>query len=224
MKVISTEYHNGHFWQRDSATGVARRLVFHNGSEVIVTVNSDKDLYSEDPQNIPYTEPENPSLADAKRASYFAALTKKAEEKKGHYFEALRIMQRGEVLFFQISAGTVHTNGRKERIVSWFEVELLEDLYLTRKTRTGAGTVADCKCVVRRELGQRLAFFEPVYAYSLNDAYSKTYVLYFNIFGKGTTNVYTHFYLGNREKGPSVELLEKLRKFKKQATATADSA
>ncbi|GAB3589595.1 hypothetical protein [Hymenobacter daeguensis] len=224
MKVISTEFHNGHFWHRDQVTGVAKRLVFHNGSEVVVTVNSDQDLYPEDPQNIPCAELENPSQADEERAAYFAALTKKAEEKKGQYFEALRIMKRGEVLFFQISAGTVHTNGRKKRIVSWFEVELLEDLYLTRKTRTGAGTVADCKCVVRRELDQRLTFFEPVYAYSLNDAYSKTYVLYFNIFGKGTTNVYTHFYLGSQEAGPSEEPLEKLRKFKKQEAARADSA
>jgi hypothetical protein len=224
MKVISTEFHNGHFWQRDPKTGGARRLVFHNGSEVVVTVNSDQDLYPNDPANLPHPAPADPKRADLKRALYFAALALKAESKAGQYFEATRIMRRGDVLYFQISAGTVHTNGRKEKIVSWFEVELLEDLYLTRKTRTGEGTVADCQCIVRRELDERLTFFEPVYAYSLNDAYSKTYVLYFNIFGKGTTNVYTHFYLESREGGPSGELLKTLRKFGKQDATDTHSA
>lgn len=211
MKTIRAEFRNHQLWNLDAPLENPERLVFKNGSEVVITLRSADDLYKQDPGNEPYEIPENLRLADAKRRLQFAAQATVAEETDNKFFESRCIMKRGELLYFTISAGIKHTGGRKEHFDSYFEVELLEDLYLVRKTKTGKGEVAPCHCIVRAETGNNLRFFEPVHAYSLNDAYSKTYVLYFSIFGKGTTNVYTHFSLEPRRgKG---YLLETLRKF-----------
>ena len=44
-------------------------------------------------------------------------------------------------------------------------------------------TVEVSKCI-----SENLEFFEPIYAYSLNDAYSKTYDFYFRLYGKQAAN------------------------------------
>lgn len=95
---------------------------------------------------------------------------------------------------------------------TYFEVTLLEDLYIVRaKIADGQVKVEPCACVVANQSGYDLPYFEPVNAFSLNDAYSKTYVLYFNVFGKATTNVYDSFY--TEPKHSSQYLLKRLRTF-----------
>ena len=52
---------------------------------------------------------------------------------------------------------------------------LNQSLYLIKKDKTSQyGVVYGCSCVVEKETTNNLKHFEPIYAYSLNDAYMKT--------------------------------------------------
>ena len=192
MKTLRAEFRNNQLWNLDAPAAEPERLVFRDGSEVVITLRDGADLHKPDPGNVPYEMPSDLHLADMRRKAHFAGEALLAEE-KGKFFQSRCIMERGELLYFTISAGIKHSGGRTDHFESYFVLELLEDLYLVRTKPDGQGEVTPCRCVVRTESGNNLRFFEPVHAYSLNDAYSKTYVLYFSIFGKGTTNVYTHF-------------------------------
>lgn len=62
-----------------------------------------------------------------------------------------------------------------------FEVELLEDLYMFIKDdwKIQEGKLYSCACIVRKTMTNSIAFFEKVYAQSLNEVYKNTYVHYF---------------------------------------------
>ena len=77
-----------------------------------------------------------------------------------------------------------------------FTVVLNQSLFLLKKFKNSLyGIVYPCCCTVEKETIENLKHFEPVYAYSLNDAYMKTYDTYFALYGKPTTNIYNSFQL-----------------------------
>jgi hypothetical protein len=76
-----------------------------------------------------------------------------------------------------------------------FEVELKEDLYISNaRDDINWARFYDCCCHVRACLSD-FEYFEPLYAKSLNDAATKTYELYFAMFGKSTCNAFDRFFL-----------------------------
>lgn len=72
---------------------------------------------------------------------------------------------------------------------------LLEDLYIyNKKKEPKDARFFECQCLVSKCLDEGFMFFEPTYAKSLNDAYTKTYELYFAMFGKSTANAFDRFF------------------------------
>ena len=202
MKTIRAVFHNGHLWNPDTKT----RVVFRNKSEVVITVSGDEALNETDPNN----EPPATLQSELEQAAAMEA-RQLLEQSKMKFFEYRKIMSRGSSLYFKISAG-IRDKEKSERMQTFFKVVLLEDLYIVRtKISDKEGRVEPCVCVVESESGYNLPYFEPVFAYSLNDAYSKTFVLYFNIFGKATANVYDRFY--TRPTHSSDYQLKRLRTF-----------
>lgn len=102
-----------------------------------------------------------------------------------------RIYSAGQVLYFNIN----RLAGGKRQFHE-FAIELLEDLYLYRKSKWQKQDerLYDCACVVKNNISGSLEFFEPVYANSLNELYKNTYVHYFGNNGSPTCNAIDRFY------------------------------
>lgn len=168
MKAYTAKYQHGFIY--DQQTG--KRLLIANGSDLTVTV-MEKDLLDQDP----YNEPLIPSNVDEKLINL---------KDKG-YIEGLKIMSKGEALYFEISAGF---KGKKEdRNIYQFVIVLQEDLFGARKSSGKDYDLIDCKCIIKECRTENLEFFEEIHSYSLNDAYMKTYDFYFRLFGKPSANV-----------------------------------
>lgn len=207
MKTIRALFHNGHLWNPDTK----QRIVFRDTSEVVITVCDDEAIHDVDPSN----KPAEKVISEAEQQLEMKERRESAQLKK-EFFEYRKIMDRGQTLYFMITAGVRDTD-KTDRMKTYFEVMLLEDLYIIRTTPAdNQGRVEPCACVVAKESGYQLPYFEPVHAFSLNDAYSKTFVLYFNIFGKGTTNVYDTFFTEPNRNNKYV--LKRLRTFSEQLT------
>lgn len=209
MKTIRAVFHNGHLWNPDTK----QRIVIRDKSEVVITINGDDALHDVDPYNEPPQTLRNSSEQKLEmEAQYLQA------HDKHQYFQYRKILDRDSKLYFTINAG-IKEKDETLHMKTYFEVTLLEDLYISRRNpKDKQGRTEPCACVVASQLGYNLPYFESVYATSLNDAYSKTFVLYFNIFGKGTANVYDRFYTEpNRS---SRYLLKHLRTFTEQMNLT----
>ena len=117
-----------------------------------------------------------------------------------------------------ISAGIKRKEG-KTHIECLFKVRLLEDLYIyNKKSEVKYARFFNCHCIVESCLSN-FEYFESVYATSLNDAYTKTYELYFAMFGKSTCNAFDRFSI-NEDMTPLIrELTESIQK-KKTASKT----
>jgi hypothetical protein len=167
MKAYNAVYKYGHLY--DSETG--KRILLADNSKFSVTVNAE-DVLAVDPYNHEF------ELRDPD--SIIASL----KEKK--YKEASKVLPAGSKIFFDISAGS---KGKKtERLFCNFQVQLLEDLFIARKEAGGKYNIMECHCVVEQCLSGNLNFFEPIYSYSVNNAYMKTYDFYFRLFGSPTVN------------------------------------
>lgn len=99
----------------------------------------------------------------------------------------------GKLFILKFSAGVKKREGKID-IICIFAVKLLEDLYFyNKKTEPEYARFFDCECIVEKCL-TNFDFFEPIHAKSLNDAYTKTYELYFSMFGKSTCNAFDRFF------------------------------
>jgi hypothetical protein len=177
--IFKTVYRHGKLY--DTATN--KRIVLQEGS-VVELIVQEKDILNLDAYNL--------ELAPTKSEDVHQALVIKKE--KGKVFSFKKIADQGNCLSFTIKAGKRNTKTGTYAIESKFVVRLLSDLYMIRKDEKDIyGKVSDCSCVVESALN--LDNFEPFYAYSLNDAYTKTYEFYFSLYGKSTTNVYNSFWL-----------------------------
>lgn len=123
------------------------------------------------------------------------------------YAEFKKLADAHSKMHFYINAGK---KGKGQKVMSCqFTLRLLEPLYLIKKeAKSQKGVVHSCSCIVEKEDTKQLQFFEPIHAYSLNDAYMKTYDSYFALYGKPTINIYTNFKLLRNDK---IELLSELR-------------
>jgi hypothetical protein len=188
LKTCEVVYRHGKFYDKENGT----RLIIKEGATLGIEIYK-TNLLEIDPYNMPLQK-----VASEK-------LLKAIEKKNFHSFK--KIADKSDFLSFTIKAGK-RTDKGGCAIQCDFSVTLLSDLYLFKKTpETVYGLVFDCSCVVDSTTGS-LENFEPIYAFSLNDAYTKTYDWYFGFFGKSTTNVYNNFWLiKNNEK----KLLSKIR-------------
>jgi hypothetical protein len=190
MKAFKAVYRHGKLYDLENNK---RILIKEDG--MLNLLIDDNQLMQEDPYNKPL------------QGKNSEELKLEIENKKYHSFKLLA--QRDENLVFKIKAGK-NTETKKYSMECSFKLRLLSDMYLFQKTKeTIYGLIYPCACVVE-EASASLKNFEPVYAYSLNDAYMKTYDFYFSLFGKPTANIYNHFWL---IQGDKKTLLSKLRMY-----------
>ena len=168
MKAYNAKYKYGFLY--DVETG--KRILLAEGSQLTVTI-AENDVLKQDPYNS--------SNAIIKKDRILTDLKLKG------FKEAILLKKEGESLFFEISAG--FRSKALEPIKCIFELKLQEDLLGARKFSDKDYDLIECHCVVITCISDNLEFFEPIYAYSLNDAYSKTYDFYFRLYGKQAANV-----------------------------------
>lgn len=174
MIAKNVVYKYGHFYNAETG----ERLIIKEDSEMILLLPQAKDSFL--PRDLLQTPFE--TRTDQ-------AITEQLEKKKG-FKKCAKLLPPDSLLCFNISSG-FEENGQKKRVQYTFELLLNESLFIYR---TSASSLAECSCTVTRVVDQDMRFFEPIEAYSLNDAYMKTYVHYFNTFGKGTCNAFDTFY------------------------------
>lgn len=196
MRGIKTVYRFGNLY--DEAT--RKRILIEDGAKVIVLIDPEY-LMEQDP----YLEGE-PLLN---------AVEKKEEmntwaEKNGHpsYW---KLFEAGKKLYFDISAG-IKRKGHTVHIKCKFQLRLQEDLYIYNQTsKPKLARFWKCQSLVEACL-TNFEFFEPIQAKSLNDAYTKTYELYFAMFGSPGANAFDRMY----EQTPDDPIRGKTEEIQKQ--------
>lgn len=211
MKELNAVYRFGNYYDRETK----KRILIEDGAIVKLKL-SETDILEADPNLVPT------KFADAKL---------KFDECQSFYWENpdarfWKLYETGQIFFFELTAG-IRKRNQTEYFKFGFQLQLLEDLYLyNRKNEPDKARFFDCHCIVEKCLTE-FEFFEPVYAKSMNDALTKTYELYFSMFGKSTANAFDRLYLPNSikpirektvliQKQPPVEFEEKPIKRKKK--------
>lgn len=187
MKNVKCVFKYGRIYDPESKM----RIILDEDAELTIQFN-DHDVLISDPNNKPF-EPR--------------MLEDRLEElrQSGTYSNYKILLPAGSVLRFSLKGGVV-SKGLKTYPCQ-FEVRLIEELIGVRKTAKGAFGLVGTYCVVSREVGDQVPFFEPIHAYSLNNAYSKTFNYYFSFFGAGTANAKTKFSYRKEEKWISLSTL-----------------
>jgi hypothetical protein len=165
-------YKYGHFYEK--ATG--KRIIIKDGAEMSIILPGSHLLIENDPLNTQLEIRTDEEII-------------KHLEKFKNFKRHKKLLEAGDKLYFKISSG-IATSELENRKVCIFEVELQESLFMYETT---SKSLASCYCIVHKVIEGDLPYFEPIYAYSLNDAYSKTYVHYFNIYGKNTCTAFSKF-------------------------------
>ena len=180
MKAFNAIFKYGNLYDPDTQ----KRILIEDGSQISITLD-EKNILLDDP-NIKLPTPLNP---EQKRNEVINS---------DKAFKAWKLFENNHLLYFHITAGVKKQN-TTDRIFSSFSVRLLEDLYIYKKTENAENVrLFDCHCIVESCLNQSIDFFEPLYATSLNDAYTKTYELYFAMYGKSTCNAFDRFFDNER--------------------------
>lgn len=191
MKSIDAIYKFGNLYDRQSR----KRIFLEDGSDISLVVNIE-NILAEDP--------------NLKPDKLLTSIEKEAEVKKAQ-INYWKLFPAGVHLFFEISAGVKRKN-ETEPIRCTFRLKLLEDLYIyNNKSEPKYARFFDCHCQVE-ECMANFDFFELIYAKSLNDAYTKTYELYFAMFGKSTCNAFDRFYETSELKEPIRGKTESIQK------------
>ncbi len=182
MKKIEAIYKFGNLYDKQTR----KRILIEDGTDVSIVVDENR-LLTEDPNLKPAD-----LLDSEKKKNEIEAFI----EKTGTAIERVnywKIYGAGQLLFFDITAG-VKRKDTTESIKCRFQIELLEDLYIyNKKSKPEDARFFKCQCIVKN-CSANFTFFEPLYAKSLNDAYTKTYELYFAMFGSPTCNAFDRFY------------------------------
>lgn len=191
MKSIDAIYKFGNLYDRKTHN----RILLEDGSDISITVNIE-NVMAEDPN----LHPDNLLNSVEKEKE-----VKEAQKKYWKLFNA------GKLLFFEISAGIKRKTGT-EPIRCLFQLKLLEDLYIyNNRDEPKYARFFDCHCQVEKCL-TNFDFFELIYAKSLNDAYTKTYELYFAMFGKSTCNAFDRFFETSKLEEPVRDKTESIQK------------
>jgi hypothetical protein len=185
MKAINAIYKHRHLY--DNETG--KRIILEENSEITITVQ-DNSILREDPYNPPHKA--------------FRSRERIIEELKAKYDFVSLFLEKGSKLWFRVNAGEKVRKSKsakkseddsnpefiKNKDAFLFEIELDEDLFWVAKDNGGDSVVSECACTVVREYYNHLRFFEPIYAPSLNKAYTNTYEFYFPLYGSATASIY----------------------------------
>ena len=195
MQSIEVIYKFGNLYDKNTK----ERILIDDGVSISITLDP-KDVLLQDPN----LKPDQLLTAEEKEAEVKAFIRNKP------YWKVLSCDTN---LYFKISAGIKRKEGT-EAIECLFKVRLLEDLYIyNKKIEAKYARFFNCHCKVESCLSN-FEFFEPIYATSLNDAYTKTYELYFAMFGKSTCNAFDRF-SQNESMTPMIrELTESLQQTK----------
>lgn len=177
-KVI---YSHGHFVDKENG----QRIIPRNGCEYIL-VGSQMDIMESDPLNKPPDKLEN-SEEKLKEVNF----SPKSKDKPN-----LKLAESGQVFLFRIGLGQIEDEDQQYI----FKVELNEDLYAyLGGTGNNKWRLFECYCQVTECIEGRLNMYEKIYAYSINDAFSKTVAFYFPFNRKSSANAHTEFYFWNNE-------------------------
>lgn len=174
MKTHNIIYKNNKFYDKVTC----QRVHPKEGYEFIIA-GDDNNFGDFDVLNQPHEE-----ISDA---------IKKLEEiKKLKNIDQYEILlPSGSTLDFHLSI--TKTKHRGEDEFYEFRLQLLEDLYLYKCnswSKEKLPELYNCRCVVFEDLLGNVKFFEPIYANSVNEAYSKTRQFYFPNQGTPGTNIY----------------------------------
>lgn len=174
MQSIEAIYKFGNLYDKDTK----KRILIEDGASITVKLTP-KDILLQDPN----LKPDQLLSTEKKEEEVIASI------KNEPYW---KVLSADTSLYFKISAG-IKRNEKTEAIECLFKVRLLEDLYIYNKKKEAKyARFFNCHCIVESCLSN-FEFFEPIYATSLNDAYTKTYELYFAMFGKSTCNAFDRF-------------------------------
>jgi hypothetical protein len=197
IKTYNVHYFNGHFYEK----GTGRRLIPKPESEYAIVAQPfdflERDLFNTPPAHI-----RSPQEMEQ------AILAERSLEKYAH------LQPTGTKIYFRF--GLSKTDRKNERRQYEFQVELLEDLFLYRKTTMKReASCYDCACVMNRELSQELPFqAEEVFGKSLNDIFQKVSQLYFAGKRSSSINVFNEFYMAPGQRSFNLEKLREQAKFK----------
>lgn len=183
MKSYTTIFKNNKFYE--AATG--QRIYPKDGAKLLLA--SDNESFdNKDPLNLPHQLDQILNLAD-----------KLKEIQAVENLHSYHLFYPANThLFFKVSLSKRKTN--YEELYYRFRLTLLEDLYLhfinTWKTYKPAETF-ECKCIVDKVVFGNVEYFEPIYANSLNEAYSKTRQFYFPNQGTPGASIYKVIFTHN---------------------------
>lgn len=196
MKAFNAIFKYGNLYDRDTK----KRILIEDGSEISITLNEQNILITD-----PNIKPQTLLNAEQKQNAVLTWV--------GGSTKVWKLLESDTLLYFQITAGVKKENVT-HRIFSSFQVKLLEDLYLyNKKKEANDARFCECHCLVECCINDSIDFFEPIYATSLNDAYTKTYELYFAMYGKSTCNAFDRFY---EDSGMRVPIRGKTLEIQKQ--------
>ena len=176
---------NGHFV--DKETG--KRIVLTNLSSYVL-VGDELSLREEDPLN-------SPPRVYLSAKEMLNAVQNSPKIKTNNYF---KIAEAGQRFVFRVGLGIRSGTGQNDKEFV-FSAIINEDLYCySNDKELKKWRLFNCKTTVDQCLSGNLNMYETIYAYSLNDAFSKTIAFYFPLNRKSSGNVQNEFYLWDGKK------------------------
>jgi len=197
MKNINVKYKYGHLWDIESG----QRIVLRENAKFSISIdNSDIDYQD-------FINHENRGLSSSEQERLIKSMD--------HFENFEKILKKGDMLYFDIKLNL--KNDAQERIECEFELILLEDLYIYTKNnwKEKEPKLFNCACIVQKETTNHLEFFEPINAFSINNAYEKTFTHYFANHGSPTCNVYDKFYEYENRTRKYLKILRTMSNFAK---------
>lgn len=175
MKTFNIIFKNNKFYQLDTG-----KRVYPKDGGIFLLASDDENFEENDPLNLPFNE-------DIKNSKAKLEEVKQIKNLKSYVL----MLPANTILYFQFSLNKQKND--HEPVKYGFQLRLLEDLYLYYSTtwqEAKPAEVFDCKCVVEYDLYRNVDYFEPIYAHSLNEAYSKTRQFYFPNQGTPGASIY----------------------------------
>ena len=175
MKSFNIIFKNNKFYQFDTG-----KRVYPKDGGIFLLVSDDENFAENDPLNLPFNE-------DVKNSEAKLEEVKQLKNLKSYAL----MLPADTILYFSFSLNK--KKNENESMKYGFRLRLLEDLYLycaTSWRENKPAEVCDCKCVVEQDFYPNVDYFEPIYANSLNEAYSKTRQFYFPNQGTPGASIY----------------------------------
>lgn len=183
MKSYNIVFKNNKFYEAE-----AGKRVFPKDGGIFLIASDSECFEDNDPLNLPH-QPQS-ILNTAEKLQELLDL----ENLKSYSL----FLPANTHLFFKVSLSK--KKNTQEAMHYEFRLTLLEDLYLYYSTTWKDNSFAEsfnCKCIVDVDVLGNVGFFEPIYANSINEAYSKTRQFYFANQGTAGASAYKVMKLEN---------------------------